>query len=242
MFVLVLCVYALGALGFETIAHLSPQTRTILDYADYAVCLIFFIDFWISLHHARDRWGYFIKWGWLDLLSSIPMIEAVRWGRIARVVRVFRILRGLRATKLLATFVLQRRAQSAFLAAALVALLLVVFSSIAVLNLERGPDSNIKSAEDAVWWAVATITTVGYGDKFPVTSEGRFVAAILMCSGVGLFGTLSGFLAAWFLGPAREQEEAGVAAELRSLREEVAQLRLAITPAKVPEPIETQPD
>jgi voltage-gated potassium channel len=66
---------------------------------------------------------------------------------------------------------------------------------------QSGPESNIKSAEDAVWWTFATITTVGYGDNFPVTSERRVVAAVLTCSGVRLFGTLSGFLAAWFLGP-----------------------------------------
>jgi voltage-gated potassium channel len=186
---LVLCIYALGVLAVQTAAKLRPETRDILDLADYAVCVIFFVDFLIDLWRASDRRKYLFTWGWLDLLSSIPIFHITRWARAARVVRIFRLLRGLRAARILTVVVVRRRVQSVFLAASLVALLLVVFSSIAVLTVETAPESNIKSAEDAVWWAFATITTVGYGDRYPVTSEGRFVAAILMCSGVGLFGS-----------------------------------------------------
>src|SRR6185503_19606655 len=72
---------------------------------------------------------------------------------------------------------------------------------------EREPESNIKTAEDAVWWSVTTITTVGYGDKYPVTSEGRAIAMVLMLAGVGLFGTLSGLVASFFLGAKQDEEE-----------------------------------
>ena len=76
---------------------------------------------------------------------------------------------------------------------------MVIFSSIAILQVETDPNSNIKTAEDAIWWAYVTITTVGYGDKFPVTTEGRIIAAVLMTVGVGLFGTFTAFLASWFV-------------------------------------------
>ena len=221
---LILCLYALAALAIETAIHLEPGTRAILDYADYAVCGLFFLDFLVSLWRAPDRWRYFISWGWLDLLSSVPTVDVVRWGRAARVVRVFRVLRGLRATKIAAGLVLQRRAENTFLAASLVALLLIVFCSIAALHFEVDPESNIKTGEDAIWWAFATITIVGYGDRYPVTSEGRFVAAILMTAGVGLFGTFSGFLAAWFIG-AGAAEEPNTGAEISALRIEIAALR-----------------
>jgi voltage-gated potassium channel len=89
---------------------------------------------------------------------------------------------------------------------------------------ETAPDSNIKTAEDAVWWSVVTITTVGYGDRYPVTSEGRFLGGILMFAGVGLFATFSGFVAAWFLRPAEDKHEGG----LDEIREELARLRKAI--------------
>jgi len=220
LFMLVLCVYTLGVLAAQTVGDLDAATRGILDYADMAVCAVFFGDFVFSLIAAKSRRAYFFTWGWLDLLSSIPTLDVARWGRAARVLRAFRVLRGLRATKILATLILRRRAESTFLAASLVALLLLVFCSMAVLHFETEPESNIKTAEDAFWWAITTITTVGYGDRYPVTTEGRFVAAVLMSAGVGLFGTFSGFLAAWFLGPQREEK-----GELESLRAEIAALR-----------------
>lgn len=223
----VLCLYALLALAVETTARIDPQIRGVLEYADYAVCTIFLFDFFLSLWRAPRRLNYFLTWGWLDLLSSIPALDIARWGRIARVLRVLRVLRGLRATKLIAAAVLRRRAQNSFLAASLIALLLVVFSSVAALHFENDPASNIKTAEDAIWWSLTTITTVGYGDRFPVTAEGRFVAAILMCAGVGLFGILSGFLASWFLETGNNSGNA----EIEALRQEIVALREAVTQA-----------
>lgn len=99
--------------------------------------------------------------------------------------------------------------------------MLVVVSSVTILHVETAPDSNIKTAEDAVWWSIVTITTVGYGDRFPVTSEGRFIGGLLMFAGVGLFATFSGFVAAWFLHPADAKNEVG----LEEIREEISEIR-----------------
>jgi voltage-gated potassium channel len=78
------------------------------------------------------------------------------------------------------------------------AILFVFFSAIAILQVENDPNSNIKTAEDAFWWAYVTLTTVGYGDRFLVTTEGRIIAGILMTAGVGPVGTFAGFVASWF--------------------------------------------
>jgi hypothetical protein len=96
---------------------------------------------------------------------------------------------GLRATRLLTGIILRKRSQSTFAAAGLLALLFVIAGSTAILHFETAPESNIRTADDAIWWAISTITTVGYGDRYPVTTEGRFVAALLLITGVGLFGT-----------------------------------------------------
>ncbi len=221
VFMLALCLYALGVLTADSFFSLDPSTRTILEYTDNAVCGLFFLDFVISLIRAPSRWQYLYTWGWIDLASSIPSVDVLRWGRAARILRIFRVLRGVRATKLLASFILDRRAQGAFLAAALVSILLIIFSSVAILQFEAATDGNIKTAEDALWWAFTTITTVGYGDRYPVTPEGRIVAVLLMTAGVGLFGTFSGFVAAWFLAPEAKQQEN----ELESLLEELRRIR-----------------
>lgn len=221
LFMLALCVYVLVALAAEAILRPDAETRLLLQYADTAICAVFLLDFVLCLYRAEDRWRYLYTWGWLDLLSSIPTVGVARWGRAARVARVFRVLRGARATKILASVALAKRAESAFLAASLIAILMLIVAGILILQVETAAESNIRTAGDALWWALSTITTVGYGDRYPVTTEGRLVAALLMCAGVGLFGMFSGFLAAWFVAPAAHQERG----ELDALREEVRQLR-----------------
>lgn len=224
LFMLALSAYALLALAVTTLLPLSSDTRAILEYADTAVCLLFFIDFLVSFARARNRGLYLISWGWLDLLSSLPMVGSLRWGRAARILRIIRVLRGLRATRVLTGFVLRRRAEGTFLAALLITILLVVTSAIAILQFETVPGANITTPEDALWWAVVTITTVGYGDRYPITPEGRIMAAMLMSAGVGLFCTSSGFVASWFLQSDVKKNEpdlAELAREIRELKEKL---------------------
>ncbi|HEX6640109.1 MAG TPA: potassium channel family protein, partial [Thermoanaerobaculia bacterium] len=216
---------ALATIVVQHAFRLDPQIEIVLDYADFLICLGFMFDFFVSLWRAPRRWHYLVTWGWLDLISAIPTLDLARWGRLARVARIARILRGVRAIRVLTTTILQKRSQATFFAAALLALILIIGSSTAILHFERGPEANIQTADDAIWWAFTTITTVGYGDHFPVTTEGRVVAAMLMTAGVGLFGAFSAALAAWFLIP----EDRATDAELALLREEIAELRKAIT-------------
>ncbi|HKO56971.1 MAG TPA: potassium channel family protein [Thermoanaerobaculia bacterium] len=229
LFMLALCVLALAGIVVQHAFLLDPEIELVLDYADALICFGFGIDFLVTLWKAPNRWKYLVTWGWLDILSSIPTLDIARWGRLARMARIARILRGLRATRLLTSAILRKRSQSTFAAAALLAIILVIGSSTAILHFETGPESNIRT-DDAIWWAFATITTVGYGDRYPVTTEGRVVAAILMTAGVGLFGAFSAALAAWFLIP----EDEATNGEIAALREEIASLRKAIEDALTP--------
>lgn len=207
MFMLVLCVYVLGVLIVELVVPLEPGTISILMIIDSAICIIFLGDFFVRLITAESKLGY-LKWGWIDLVSSIPMFDYARWGRFARVMRIVRLLRGVRSAKWLTHMALKKRAESVFLSAMMLTIITLAFGAIAILNCERDvPGSNIKNASDAIWWAFVTVTTVGYGDHFPVSQEGRFIAAILMLVGVGLFGTFSGFVASWFLADQEKSEE-----------------------------------
>jgi len=221
IFILVLSLLALATLAIETLFKLDPNTRMVLGYADYAVCVLFFLDFIVLLVKSEKKLRYLFTWGWLDLLSSIPAINVLRLGRAARIMRIFRVMRGVRSAKIISSIILERRAQSIFLAVVLVSIILVSVSSISVLHFETTPDANIKTPGDAVWWSIVTLATVGYGDRYPVTTEGRVVATILMIAGIGLFGTFSGFVAAWFIGPAQTARKN----EIKQLQEEVSEIK-----------------
>jgi voltage-gated potassium channel len=222
LFMLVLCIWALTILASDRIFGFSEPTKAILQYADNVVCLLFLADFAYNFVKAPNRWRYMRTWGWIDLLSSIPALDALRLGRFARLVRILKVLRAVKSARGVAHYVIAHRTESASLAAILSCLLILVFTSISVLQFEAPADgANIKTAEDAMWWAISTMTTVGYGDRFPITSEGRLLAVFLMATGVGAFGTLSGILAAWFLSPATKEAD--------SDREEIKAMLMELT-------------
>jgi voltage-gated potassium channel len=138
-------------------------------------------------------------------------VGSLRIGRAARAMRILRVIRGVKSARAIAHFLVAKRAESAFLATVLLALLVLVFSSISILQFEMPGGGNIQTAEDAMWWAISTMTTVGYGDRYPITTEGRLIAVFLMAAGVGVFGTFSGLIASWFLSPAVEETDTDLA-------------------------------
>ncbi len=196
--VIVLTIYVLVALIVDTLFKLSPETSILLNYIDIAICIFFFIEFSIRFYRAENKLK-FMRWGWIDLVSSIPMVNFLRAGRLLRLIRLIRVVRAFRSTKQFVNHIFKNKAQGALTSVSIIAVLLIIFSAIAILQVENDPNSNIKSAEDAIWWAYVTITTVGYGDKFPVTTEGRIIAAILMTAGVGLFGTFTAYVSSLFV-------------------------------------------
>ena len=196
--VFVLSIYVLLAILVDTILVLPKETSILLTYIDNTICVFFFAEFCFRFYKAKNKQA-FMKWGWIDLISSVPAVSYLRAGRILRLIRLLRLIRAFRSTQMFVKHVFRNKAKVAFTSVTILALLLIIFSSIAILQVEKDPDSNIKTAEDAIWWAYVTITTVGYGDKFPVTTEGRIIAAVLMTAGVGLFGTFTAYVSSWFV-------------------------------------------
>jgi voltage-gated potassium channel len=206
LFVLVLTIYVLGAILIDTIFKLPPETSRVLSIVDDIICVFFLLEFSIRFYQADNK-KKFMRWGWIDLIASIPALTYFRAGRAFRLIRLLRIVRAFRTTHNFAHHIFRNRAQGTFTTVAILAFLLIIFCSIGILQVEVDPNSNIKTAEDALWWSYVTITTVGYGDKFPVTTEGRLIGVILMTAGVGLFGTFSGFVASWFVAGHKKEDE-----------------------------------
>jgi len=203
LIVIILSIYVLGALVLDSVYVLDKETSTLLNYIDNTICVFFFIEFSVRFYKADNKLK-FMRWGWIDLISSIPMIDFLRAGRILRLIRLLRIVRAFRTTKNLVNHTFKNKAQGALTSVSIIAVLMIIFSAIAILQVEDDPNSNIKTAEDALWWAYVTITTVGYGDKFPVTTEGRIIAALLMTTGVGIFGTFTAFISSLFVGDKKQ--------------------------------------
>ncbi len=217
LFMLLLCGYSLITLALETFIHVSDEDSKILDTVENIVCGIFLVDFLIRLAQASNK-RQFMTWGWIDLLSCIPIYEVFQAVRVIRVIRILRLLRGIRVAKILAKYLQHNRADGTILFVIFVSILLLLISSVAILQVEKDVEgANITSASDALWWSVVTMTTVGYGDKFPVTTVGRIIAAFLMVGGVGLFGMLSGSVTSWILNPVEERQEFDLEAIQREL-------------------------
>jgi voltage-gated potassium channel len=204
LFILILSIYVLTALLIDTLFVLDPEVSLVLEFVDDFVCVIFLIEFIVRFYNAESKLK-FMRWGWIDLISSIPTLEYLRFGRIFRLIRLLRIFRAIRSMKELVNHFQKNRVESAVMSMFILTVLLLIFSSISILKVEDVPDGNIKTASDAIWWAFGTITTMGYGDYYPVTTAGRIVAGILILFGVGLFGTLSGLITSWFIGQRHEK-------------------------------------
>jgi voltage-gated potassium channel len=196
--ILLLSFYVLIALLVDTVFKLPSEISKLLDYIDNIICAVFLFDFIVRFRRAENKLT-FMKWGWIDLIASIPTFDFMRAGRLLRLIRIIRLIRAFRSTRHIVQHVFKNKIQGTLTSVAIIAVLMLLFSSVAILQFETDPKSNIKTAEDAIWWSYVTITTVGYGDKFPVTTEGRVVAVILMTVGVGLFGTFTAFVSSWFV-------------------------------------------
>jgi voltage-gated potassium channel len=214
--ILFLSVYVLFALFIQLVFQLPTQINEILDIFDFLICLIFLYDFFYTLAISPDKLKY-LKWGWIDLISSIPTIGFLRVGRAFRIFRILRLLRAFKSAKVLVAYIFNNRAKGTLAAASLISFFLVLFASITILTFEDGPNSNIHSAIDAVWWSFSTISTTGSGDKFPVTTAGKIVAVILGVVGIGLFGTFTAFIAKLFIDPGQKQEDNEIASLKRQL-------------------------
>jgi voltage-gated potassium channel len=175
--------------------------QTVLRVMNALFSSIFLIDFIYRLASAPSRRAYFVRhFGWADLLASLPFAQ-LKVLRIFRLIRVTRLLRRV-GVRTVARSLIQDRANSALLTLLLMGILVLQFGSLGVLYLEQdAPGANIRTASDALWYTIVTISTVGYGDQYPVTNAGRFVGSLIIVVGVGIFGTFTGYLANLFLTP-----------------------------------------
>lgn len=208
LFMVALALFSVAVvLWFET-GRLSVAAQERLILIDFAVVAIFLADWIWWLYKSEDNRTY-IKRTWWDLLGMVPLYFAsVGFLRFFRLLRLLRILRAFRTLKrfLERTQDMARRSKVAQLA--VVAASITVVGAVLVWIVETGdPRSRVDTFAEALWWAVVTVTTVGYGDVTPVTTTGRVIAVFLMVTGIGTIGLLASQVGTALI--RRDEREAG---------------------------------
>jgi voltage-gated potassium channel len=177
--------------------RIDADLRNVLTVASWTVWAAFAIDFCIRIWLAERRMSY-VGRHWYDVvLIAAPML------------RPLRLLRLLAFARILNRSAVGGLAGRVAIYVSGVAVMAVGLGALAVLDAERdSPDANITTAGDAVWWACTTVTTVGYGDRFPVTTEGRVIAVALMLVGIAVVGSVIAVVAAWLIENVEQKDEA----------------------------------
>ena len=220
--VLVVAVVSLLLVLLETFLHVPPGVLSLLRTVDTLSCVIFLID--VFVRWKRERWSVnYWRWAWLDVIASIPFEPAFR---SLQAIRIYRFIRLIRVLKKLSTLTSGTSLNEKLLALPGVAFVMVLFSTMLMVEVERSaPNATIKTGGDALWWALTTVTTVGYGDTFPVTGEGRLIASVLMLVGIALFGSMSAIVTSKLILPKETRDHEELRKELRELHAEIKELR-----------------
>jgi len=181
---------------------------TVLGVMNALFSTIFLVDFTYRIFTAPSASAYFFRhFGWADLLASLPFPQ-LKILRIFRLIRVYRLLRDV-GIRTIGRTLIKDRAGSALYVLLLMGIFVLQFGSLTMLALEQGAEgANITTASDALWYTIVTISTVGYGDQYPVTEAGRLCGTAIIVVGVGIFGTFTGYLATVFLSPRKEDAAA----------------------------------
>ncbi|MBQ7762004.1 MAG: potassium channel family protein [Flavobacteriales bacterium] len=191
-----LSVFVLICLLADAVFYLPPEMARLISIYDNTLCIFLLGDFFVRLMNAPDKFR-FMRYGWFDLLSSIPAFGTGYIRDITRISRLLRIYRIYYTVRYVLKRLRSNPEERIFLLIACSVVSVLMMTSIAILAVETAPDSNILTAEDSLWWAITTISTVGYGDLYPVTGAGRLIGGVLMVCGTIVIGAISAYISSW---------------------------------------------
>lgn len=178
---------------------LSPAQLQIIDITDITIAIVFLFEFSIKFSRANDKKQY-LKGHWWELLASIPVTtpgtQALRLLRLVRLLRLLRLNSGFRN---IFEYLERFTSQTHVLRIAVVWILIALTGAGMFLGLERTAHIPALTYFDSVWWVVSTMSTVGYGDIYPLTAGGRLLAMVVMIAGVGAIGIFTALVASFFL-------------------------------------------
>lgn len=195
----------------------SPVVSDACNVLIWIIWALFVLDYAVRFLLAEHKWTFFRK-NLLDLaIVAMPLLRPLRLLRLLTLLSLLKRTGGEQFRGKVMSFTIGAT------------ILLLIVGALAITDAERGvPGANINSFGEALWWALTTITTVGYGDLYPVTSTGRVVAAILMISGIALVGVVTATLASWLVqkvSEVAEDEAAATRDQVEALTQQISDLR-----------------
>ncbi|WP_299685277.1 potassium channel family protein [uncultured Vibrio sp.] len=201
---LILSFLALFVISGLLFAPIDKESKQVLIGLDFIICCIFLFQLTIDLFRSENKKEY-LRVHWIDFLASIPMIEPLRFARIFQISRVILVLRS---SKRIVSALFRNRHETTLASIILLLVILLTIGAGTILLLEhQNPNANITTGDDALWWAFVTISTVGYGDHYPVTTAGKLVASLVIISGVGVFGMISGLITSLITSPTHHENQ-----------------------------------
>jgi voltage-gated potassium channel len=203
----------LTAYSIQVMANLTTSQADAVELIIWITWAAFAVDYAATLYLAPRRGHWFIRNLHELVILVLPALRPLRLLRLVTLLRILHRTGGSALRGRIVTYVLASAA------------LLVYAGGLAVLDVEENAaGSNITNVWDALWWAMTTITTVGYGDHYPVTALGRLVAVGLMIGGIAVLGVVTASVASWLVEQVSLETAADVDANEEPLRLEVARL------------------
>ena len=193
--------------------NLNAAERALCNVIEWGTWGLFVVDYVVEFRKSNNKHKWLARHVVDFAALMLPMLRPLRLLRIVPMLRVLNRMTVASMRGRVATYIISTTFLVGFTAA------------LTCLDVERNaPGSNIHTFGDAAWWTIATMTTVGYGDHYPVTTEGRFIGAALMISGIALLGTVTATLASWITEQVKRDEDM-LLKEVRQLRKEIANLQ-----------------
>lgn len=196
---------SVALLCFEVALEHTPAQMQVLVVADFVIAGIFFVEWWIRFFTAPDR-HTFVRRNWWELLAAIPInhyttqfLRGLNILRVVRLIRLLRLIRFLVRFKILLDALARFAERTYLIYLCTLGAIIWVSGALGFHYMEAGHNPNVKSLFDSFWWSAVTLTTIGYGDIFPITVGGRVIAMGMMGLGVATISTITAFLAAAIL-------------------------------------------
>jgi voltage-gated potassium channel len=197
-----LIIVSLISFSIETLPNLSNNIKSILDAIEICVVVAFTIEYICRIVFSKNRLGFITSFnGIIDILAILPFyiassldLRSLRVFRLFRLVRLLKMCRYMEATvKLKKAFV---EIKDELVLFAVVAIFVIYISAVGIYYFEHDVQpKSFQSIFHCLWWAVVTLTTVGYGDAYPITIGGKVFTSFMMITGIGVIAVPTGLIA-----------------------------------------------